>query len=280
MYDRTTDETDTDGRISTLFRDSTVEIEPDVPGLVRGAIDRGRGKRRRRNVGVALAAAATVSVVGVTASVVSSLGSGGAGFDPAGAPASAAGPVTSTATSTAPPKATQPKSQPRTKPGRPPAIPTADIPVKAADLPRLFTTLYPGKVTPAEERTGRIIDDGRAGQYAHFLWNGAMTSVGFAAYSGTPAQRCRELQQDASQSGPRLNCLTRPDGTVSMSWRETAPARDGGGTGQGVSLFTKDGYEIFAISYNWARKGGPNLAEEPPLSIAQLTRAVTDDVWF
>ncbi len=270
MYD---DQNDTDERISTLFRDSTAEVEPDVAGLVRGGIDRGRVKRRRSNLGMVLAAAATVSVVGVTASVVSTLGSSGAGLDPAGAPAAA--PATSTVT---PPKATTPRA---TKPGRPPSIPTADIPVKAAELPRSFTKLYPGKITPAEERTGRIMDDGRAGQYAHFRWNGFTTSVTFVAFTGTPAEKCREVQLDASQSGAApVKCQPRPDGSVLTTGRGTAPARDGGGTSQGASLFTTHGYEIFVQSYNTALKEGPILADEPPFSIAQLIRAVTSKVWF
>lgn len=258
MYD---DKTGTDERISTLFRDSTAEIEPDVPSLVRGGIDRGRVKRRRGNLGMMLAAAATVSVVGVTAGVVSTLGSSGTGFEPAAAPA----------TST-PPKATDPK----TKPGRPPSIPTADIPVRAADLPRLFTRLHPGKITPAEASSGRIMDDGRAGQYAHFRWNGFTTTVAFVAFTGTPAQRCREFQAGS----PAVKCQPRPDGSVLSTGRDTAPDRDGGGTSQGASLFTKHGYEIFVMSYNTGRKEGPLLADEPPFSIAQLTRAVTSDVWY
>ena len=86
MYD---DDTGTDGRISTLFHDTTAQIEPDVSGLVRGGIDRGRVKRRWRNVGTAFVAAAAVGVVGVAASVVPSFGPDGAGTEPAGAPAPA-----------------------------------------------------------------------------------------------------------------------------------------------------------------------------------------------
>ena len=208
-----------------------------MAALVRGGIDRGRAKRRRRTVGTAFVAAIAVGVVGIASSVVPEFGlhGGGAGSSP---PvllrplASGAAPCTPARPrrrATAASRRRSPEKQVTTP------IPTADIPVKAADLPRLFTKLYPGKVTPAEERTGRIIDNGRAGQYAHFLWNGFMTSVGFAAYAGTPAQRCREVQQDASQSGrPPVICVKRPDGTVLVSGRETAPARDGGGTSQGA----------------------------------------------
>ncbi len=75
-------------------------------------------------------------------------------------------------------------------------------------------------------------------------------------------------------------CQTRSDGTVLVSGRSTAPARDGGGISQSAVLFTNDVYEIWVTSYNSAHKEGPALAAEPPFSIAQLTRAVTSDVWF
>lgn len=271
-----------DARLSTLFHETTAEIDPDVSGLVQGGIARGQVKRRHRNAGTALAAVAVVGVVGLGVSIAPSIGSGaGTVVQPAGSTGS--GTTSAPATTTAGKTTTGKTAPAKSKSTGPLGGAVADIPVKAADLPGLFTDLYPGKVTPAEKRTGRIIDNGREGQYAHFLWNGFLTTVGFAAYHGTPAERCRELQQAEVPPGAKrlpLTCTARPDGTVLMTWRDKASARDGGGTGQAATLFTKDGYEIDAISYNWARKGGPNLAETPPLGIAQLTHAVTSDVWF
>ncbi|MEU4394934.1 hypothetical protein [Kribbella sp. NPDC023855] len=286
MYEDNT--TDSDGRVSTLFHDTTTHLEPDVAALVQGSIERGQVRRRRNTIGTAtVAAVAVAGIVGAAVNLTPNLGS--AGFDPAGAPAGAAvstpsaAPKPSAAPSAAPNpgKDSAKKAQPSGKPGKtgPLGGAVADIPVKAADLPGLFTQLYPGKVTPAEERTGRIIDNGKEGQYAHFLWKGFTTSVGFAAYAGTPAERCRELQQ-GSGTGLSLTCTKRPDGTALLTWRQVAPARDGGGTAVSASLLTKDGYEIFIVSYNSARKEGPNLAPKPPLSIAQLTAAVTSKVWF
>jgi hypothetical protein len=269
MYD---DSTGTDRRISALFHSSTAQIEPDVPALVRGGIDRGRDRQRRRTVGAGFVAAAAVGVVGMATTVAPGFDLRGPDAGPAGSPVSV---TTPTASAVARPTATQPKTKPTPRP-----IPLANIPVKAADLPGLFTDLYPGKVTPADARTGRIIDDGKAGQYAHFRWNGFMTTVGFTAYTGTPAQRCREVQQDASQSNePAVTCVTRPDGTVLIRGRSVVADHDGGGVSVNnhAFLFTEDGYEIFVISYNWAGKTEPVLAKEPPFSIAQLTRAVTSD---
>jgi hypothetical protein len=287
MYDD--DNGGTDARISALFRDTTAEVEPDVPALVRGGIVRGRVKRRRHNLGTATAAIATAAVVvggaGIAAGVAPGLGTDGTdgtGLGPAasGSTGSVASP---TGTATQPPAIRQ-TTRSTTKPNSPPPIPVADIPVEAADLPGLFNRLHPGKVTPADQRTGRIIDDGRAGQIAHFRWNGFATTVAFVAYAGTPEQRCRELLQDATQSGESSrSCLKRPDGTVLTSATDRGPHEGSGGGTSVVSsamLFTKNGYEIFALSYNSGSKTGPILAENPPFDAADLARAVTSDIWY
>ncbi|WP_026162560.1 hypothetical protein [Kribbella catacumbae] len=281
MYDDNT--TDSDGQVSTLFHDTTTHLEPDVAVLVRGSIERGQVRRRRNAIGTAAAAAVAVAgIVGAAVNLTPNLG--GAGFDPAGAPAgtavstpsAASNPSTAPTPSAAPAKTAKPPTKP-TKNG-PLGGAVADIPVKAADLPGLFTQLHPGKVTPAEARTGRIIDNGKESQYAHFLWNGFSTSVGFAAYAGTPVGRCNALQE-ANGAALSLTCTKRPDGTVLMTWRSVGSAKQPG-VCQSASLLTKDGYEIAILSYNTALKFGPMLAPEPPFSIAQLTTAVTSKVWF
>lgn len=264
---------DGDERLSTLFQESAAQVSPDVAGLVQGSIDRGRARRRHQSAGTALAVAAMAGVAVLAVSIGPGPGSGDAGFQPAGS------------VSSAPPSATSAprKVTPTTSPSRVPK--TAGIPVRAADLPGLFTRLHPGTITPAEARTGRIIDNGRkgpnAGQYAHFLWNGFQTTIGFSAYAGSPSHRCEELQHAELPpgSGPRLviTCKARPDGTVLMSWRDQGSR---GLIGQSASLFTNDGYEIFAVSYNIASKTGRPLAAEPPFTMSQLTEAVTSDIWF
>ncbi|ADB33501.1 hypothetical protein Kfla_4471 [Kribbella flavida DSM 17836] len=276
MYDDTN--TPEDDRVSALFHRSAAELDPDVAGLVQGGVHRGRTKRRRRAVGATVAAVTAVGAVAMATSFAAGLGPAvtGSGTGVAGAPTATA--ATPSSPAGAPPTVTRPA----TKPDRLPPIPKAAIPVKAADLPRKFTRLHPGKVTPAEASSGRITDDGAAGQYAHFRWNGFATTIAFVAYAGTPEQRCRVVQQQARQAGGLpVSCQKRPDGTIVITFRGQGPAADGGVTSQGATLFTKNGYEIFIQSYNsGVMKEGRTLAAEPPFSLAQLTRAVTSDVWF
>ncbi|MFB6723992.1 hypothetical protein ACFCV3_27685 [Kribbella sp. NPDC056345] len=270
MYD---DKTATDDRVTTLFHDTTADVEVDVAALVRGGIVRGRAKHRLHTAGTAFAAAVGVAgIVGVALTVAPGLGSGGSGIAPASAPA----PATSTTA-----KPDQPKNLPAGKPTNAPPPATADIPVKAADLPGLFTRIYPGKVTPAEMRTGRIMDHGRQAQIAHFLWKGHITTVSFTAYHGTPAEACEAARQDAKLAGrPPITCTERPDGSFLYSAFGQEPAVDGGGSANIATLLTPDHYAIEILSYTYARKGGPNLSAKPPLTQEQLKQAVTSQAWF
>jgi hypothetical protein len=274
MKDDTSDTSDIYAAFAEL---GTLDVPRALdPGTVRAGGHRALIRRRLFTGAGAVGGAAALVAGAVTLAGVLMTDSGNGA--PAVAGASTAHPPSADA------KVTPTKARPtmsHQKPGRPPANPVADIPVAAADLPRLFTKLYPGKVTPAEAETGQIIDDGRQAQVAHFRWNGLATSVGFTAYAGTPVQACREDQQDTNQSGnPSVTCLKRPDGTVLTSRRNIAPAVDGGGVSHSAVLYTKDGYLIFAISYNSATMKGSTAAAEPPFSTAQLTRAVTSGVWY
>ncbi|MET7276983.1 hypothetical protein ABZS29_02035 [Kribbella sp. NPDC005582] len=274
------DKTATDDRVTTLFHDTTAEVEVDVAALVRGGISRGRAKHRLHTAGTAFAAAVGVAGIVGVAVTVPGLGSGGSGVAPAGASVPATSTTARPSTSTTA-KPTHPKNNPTGKPTNVPPPATADIPVRAADLPGLFAQIYPGKITQAEKRTGRIIDDGKQNQVAHFLWKGYLTSVIFSAYRGTPAEHCEEIRQDARLAGrPPLTCAERPDGTFLLSAFGREPAVDGGGSGTEAILVTKDHYVIEILSYTYARKGGPNLSSQAPLSEAQLRQAVTSKVWF
>lgn len=269
-------DTTTDDRMSALFHESTDRLDPDVTGLVRGGIDRSRVRRRRTAIGTTLAAVATVGAVGAVASVVPDLGSNA---DPAGSPAVI--PATSATTSSAASSAGRPATAPRTTPTydkatmTPPAVPVADLPVRAAELPRRFAQLYPGKISPADARTGRIIADGRRNQIAHFRWNGYLVSVVFSAYAGTPAQGCREL------SGEQPNCRVRPDGSVLANGRETGDHEGGGTYAVNYSyLYTEDHYMVAVLAYNYAAKLSPVLSDDPPLTVQQVTKAATSPIWY
>ena len=281
MYD---DKTATDDRVTTLFHDTTADVEVDVAALVRGGITRGRAKHRLHTAGTAFAAAVGVAGIVGVALTVPGLGNGGnagTGIAPAGASASASTTTNASTGPSAKPTPNQGKNKPTDKSAIPPAPSTADIPVKAADLPGLFAQIYPGKITQAEKRSGRIMDGGKEHQIAHFLWKGHITSVGFTAYRGTPAEHCEAARQDAKLAGRApVVCTKRPDGSFLYSAFGQEPAADGGGSANIATLITTDHYEITILSYTYARKGGPNLSAKPPLTEAQLKQAVTSRVWF
>lgn len=271
--DDTTTSAETAERFAELLHESSNELPVDVTALVSVGMDRGRVRlrRQRRTFATSLAAAGVVGAVALAAMVLPGLaGAAPQGVNPAGsvpAPAVSAAPTVTTPAVKKPVVTRQP-------------VVVRDIPVRAADLPKLFTDLYPGKVTPAEERTGRIIDNGRHGinasQFAHFLWNGELTSVGFAAFAGTPIQRCNLLKSDGRI---RTTCTERPDGTVLMAWWDKDPDVPGS-SAQSVALLTNHGYSVEVISYNTAGKNLPALSAQPPFSIDQMTKAVTSTHWF
>ena len=47
-----------------------------------------------------------------------------------------------------------------------------------------------------------------------------------------------------------------------------------------AALYTKDGYVIVALVYNWASKAGPILADNPPLTVNDVETAVISKIWF
>jgi hypothetical protein len=101
------------------------------------------------------------------------------------------------------------------------------------------------------------------------------------AYAGGPDARCEEVRRDAIQAGDSpANCVRRPDGDV-LLLTTSRGAHQGGGRSDvnSAMLFTEDGYEIFAMSYNSADKEEPVLARNAPLSTAELAGAVTSDIW-
>ena len=247
---------DQEHRLATLLRESTAELTPDVVGLVEGGTARGQGLRRRRRVGTALAAVAVVGVIGVAASV-------GPGLLDDGSSQGTEGQVTDPG-----------KPDPVKPPQKETPPPTRKLAVKADRIPAIVAELYPGEIAPASARTGRIIDDGPTAQIAHFRWNGFLTSVGAMTGGSTATEACGNLS-------PGSTCTQLPDGSTLLRWSETGPAVDGAVSGQGASLFTDDGWEVFAISYNAADgKDSPVLADDPPLTLAQLEQIVRDDAWF
>ncbi|MDP2773377.1 MAG: hypothetical protein Q8O61_07435 [Nocardioides sp.] len=249
---------------SNLLDQAASRLEPDVDRLVAGGTARGRRLKRRRRAATSLAAVAAVGVVAASAAVVPQLLEGESGT---GQVADGFTPI--------PPESIAPDDATPRPPPDSTLGPRPDPSIRAGELPGLVTSIFPGTVSDAPERTGRIMNGGEESQIAHFLWDGYLMTVGGTASSRTdPMAECEAL------SGEAMTCTERPDGSVYSAWTQTGPAVDGGVTGRGVSLYV-EGWEIFVIAYNAADgKDSPLLAEEPPFTYDELDRILTDPSWF
>lgn len=270
--DDNTRSSETAERFSTLLHETSENLPLDVGELVRGGLDRGRVRvrRQRRTVATSLAAAAVVGAVALATVVLPGFaGTSTRGVDPAGS-----GPVAAVS------------STPHA--GKPQPMAHGDIPVRAADLQRLFGKLYPGEIVPDDEVPGRITDEGRHGpaaaQWAQFFWNGYQTSVGFVAFPGTPLDQCERVvdAEKGKRNAPVVTCTPRADGSVllrrwAMTGDEDPAARF---NTRSATLLTTHGYEITVISYNIGRDHTPPLRVEPGFTMDQLTKAVTSQIWF
>ncbi|MEJ7833165.1 MAG: hypothetical protein WKF79_09640 [Nocardioides sp.] len=251
----------TEHQISILMHDSTADLAPDVASLIEGGVARGQGRRRRRRIGTTLGAVVVIGVIAAGAAIAPTL--------PGGAPDAA-------------PRESQVANDPEPtpsadEPSRTPQPERRSLAVKAAQIPGVFTEVFPGAVEEAVDEangTGGYLDQGPKAQIAHFRWNGYLMTVGLTSGGISVADACRNLEDG-------YFCNERQDGTTLLSWTDTGPAVDGGVAGRGVSLFTTDGWEVFAISYNAAdAKDSPVLAEEPPFTLDQLEQVATSNAWF
>ncbi|MDO9494709.1 MAG: hypothetical protein Q7J48_03320 [Nocardioides sp.] len=249
---------------SNLLDRAASRLEPDVERLVAGGTARGRRLRRRRRIGSSLAAAAVVGVVAASAAVAPQL----LGGDPDhGQVADGFTPI--------PSESVEPDNAEPSKPATSVAAGDGTPSVRAAELPGLVTSSFPGTVSDAPESTGQIMNGGERSQIAHFLWDGYLMTVG-----ATASRRADPMAECEALSGDAMTCTKRPDGSVYSAWTQTGPAVDGGVTGRGVSLYV-EGWEIFVVSYNAADgKDSPLLAEEPPFTYEELDRIISDQAWF
>ncbi|WP_341927176.1 hypothetical protein [Nocardioides psychrotolerans] len=253
-------------RITRLLEQGSDGLQPDVAGIVERGRERGRRRVRRARIGASLAAAAVVGVVAVSAAVVPSL------LDEARTVESgfADGPSDDGLASDLP--AQEPSTEVSIGPGE---VAPARLSMKAAEIPELVRSLYPGEVVEIEDLGG--FRDSAEGPVAHFSWDGFATSAGAnrpRVKGDTPLEICR-----ASGSAD-MSCRERADGSAVLTWLQEGPAVDGGVTGRGVSVFTP-GWEVWVVSYNASEgKDAPVLADEPPFTFAQLEAIGSDPAWF
>lgn len=271
-----TDQTD-DRQTAHLLRHATTDLTPDVDRLVAHGVTRGRVQRRRRRVGTTLAAAAVIGVVGVAASVGPGLlgddgpASGDIGFADQPGPTGTAPTVPATSipgessVPTVPPSTEQPVDARI-------AVAAADIPATVADLlgdDELGATLL-------DPPYG--IKDGADDKIVHFLWDGALTTVGIERADGLAS--CEELVAPYDGPGappdPEGDCVVQ-DGVELLVH---GPSTHDQVTYQSVSAWVH-GYVVSVGSYNAADgKDVAPVTAVPPISMTDLTALATSDAWF
>jgi hypothetical protein len=238
-----------DGRLTTLLRDSTAGLEPDVAEMVAGGIDRGRTARRRRNLGTVLGTIA-MGVVVVALTVAPGLGD-----------------------SSSPEKRTvadQPKGKAEPNPPKDNGpTPDAALAVAAEDVPAMFEELLAsGNAGPVLTVHPYPVVNEPDQRIAHFRYDGTLTTfiIEPAAGMGT----CQE------QATAPATCA-RVDGQDVLTWPPTEADQV---TAQSVSVWVH-GYIVTAMSYNAAEgKDVAPLTDAPRISLDQLASVASSDVWF
>lgn len=247
------DEREAGARVATLLRASTPPVDAvEVVALVRGGAARGRRLRRRRQGVTALAAAAVVGVIGGVGLV------SGPGAAPAPSQAPAA-------------QGREPDVAAEPAPDAPPAAEQRLRPVRAGELAGAVESVLGGDavVVMIEDRPRG------GGSIADLLWDGHAMRVFVrpAVTEGDGAARC------AVEGSGR--CVPVDEGAADrLTW--TGPAAEGGVTGTSVTVYDDRGGDVGITVFNAAdSKAGPLLAEQPPLTAGELTRAIlTGDGWF
>lgn len=241
-------------RVGTLLRQAAPPVEgAEAIAVVRAGAARGQRLRRRRRQGAA--ALAAVAVVGVV---------GGVGLVPGGAARDQAGEA--------------PASQGRESPAGPAAAPQPVQPVRPVQMVRPTSAgRLAGAVESAlggEVRT-LVAQDRQGRPLADLTWNGFAMRVFVrpALTGGDGAARC------AREGSGR--CVAVDEGAADqLTW--TGPRQEGGVTGRSVTVFDDRGWDVGITVFNAAdSKAGPLLADQPPLTVRELTRAIlTGDGWF
>lgn len=240
----------TDHQISTLLRDSTSGLEPDVLDLVAGGVARGRRSRRRRRLGSALAATCVAGGLVVAANFDAGTNSlDGQVADHSGSDRAVTKP--------APPRKQR-------EPG-----PDAALRVAAAEVPAAFATMLPaGDVSTALDEAPYPLVDEPDRTITHFRYDGMLTT--FIIDRASTMGSCQE------QAAGDANC-TKIDGLEVLRFGPTTADQV---TAQGVSVW-QHGYIVTALSYNAAEgKDVEPLAANPPIGIDQLVAVASSPTWF
>lgn len=256
-----------DHRVDLLLRRSAADLPlPDVERLVADGVARGRTRRRRARVGTAVASVAVIGVVGAAATVAPRLG----------------GEVDSARD----PRPVRPAASVPTA-GAPDVAPPADVlrPLVGPDAMLLTLKTLSG----ASRLDWASIDRGSADRQRlyHVIVDGAQVSFRFRWYNNplVVEDGGRPLSPDfLCEPGPDVDCTTLPDGSRLL--RQEAYPSGGAGVPDAVqertvTLATWDGWQVDVIATNTpAEKSGEVVADEPVLTLAELTALATSGDWY
>lgn len=303
----------TDPQLGDLLRQAPDDLDPASAERILGAaLSDGVRRRRGRRLAVAGAglSAAAVAAVAVTAQAVGG-GPGAATQDPAVATEPPSPSPTMVAT-------TYPRGSATEVPGGPEIETDRAIAGDAALLDAVRSLLSEGELADLEvSRTqsrisGHIADHTRDGRRLSFSFDGAGVEVTIQRWDGYAAVGVADLEAlvardpemvELIEEGhePELRAATTAREACAGAYSVTPPlecTEDAAGwhrvsrPSQGaampdtyqelyVSLFTDDGYVVIVDSYNTpAEKGGPPVADEPVLSVAESLAMARSDRWF
>jgi hypothetical protein len=247
-----------------LFRRATDDLGAPVDDLVAAGLTRGRALRRRRRAGTAVAAVAVFGVIGLTATVVPSL------LDPESSPEP--GGVATQSSTPSPAASKEPQGE---RGGIVFEVPRAGAPelaVPAAEIPAAVAAIV-GREGLGATRTDALypIVNERYEKIVHFYWQGTVTSVIIEAVGVADETDCSNYAVEGRA------CETLANGRLTTSFHSTADQV----TALGVTVWSRTGYRVTAISYNApGGKDVPPTMPEPPLTKSELEAIASSDVWY
>ncbi|MFH9084407.1 hypothetical protein [Streptomyces sp. NPDC017673] len=220
----------------------TVE-PPNTPSLVRAGVRNGRRRRRRRATAVGVSGAAVLALVGLGATVIPGLLSGGRTADHTlTGPAASA--TTGSATASATPKPTF----------------TGTLPADRALA--TLTTLLPTGLThsspPGGRQAGQLwVDDGHGKSLleVHVSRQASTTAIRSHVFAGT---------------------APLADGTL-IKTRQSPPGTDPGH--QAVNVLHPDGLYVTIMEWQAPSQSAPSTRSTPILTLAQLQAVATSSQW-
>jgi hypothetical protein len=291
----------TDPQLGDLLRRVPDDLDPAAADrILATALVDGSRRRRTRRLGVAGAGLSAASVVTVAVAATALGGSGATTKRPADVATDPATPLPSVVATT------YPEGSGTEVPGGPVIETDRVLSDDAALLDAVRDLLPAGEVGDLEiTRTasltrGHLADRTRDGRQLSLSFDGAGVSVtlqrwdryaavgledprsgDFSDLDQMVATTAREACEGAYSVYPPMRCTEDAGGWHRVSRPSQGAAMPDSYQELYVTLFTDDGFVVTVDSYNTpAEKGGPPVADEPVLTVAESLAMVRSDRWF